>query len=63
MPLYEYECDKCGGKFELRRAITDCEDDIKCPECEDEYLRKVFSAFGISSSGKGCVPAPSGGSA
>jgi len=56
MPIYEYECVKCGKKFELRRSITDSDSEIKCPKCGDENPRKVFSVFGIGSSGGACAP-------
>jgi len=32
MPLYDYECDKCGGIFEAYSSIAD-RDNMKCPEC------------------------------
>jgi len=32
MPLYEYECEDCGVRFERRQSIT--ADSLKtCPEC------------------------------
>jgi putative FmdB family regulatory protein len=31
MPIYEYECTKCGEKFELRRNIADSDSDVKSP--------------------------------
>ena len=56
MPIYEYECVKCGEKFELRRAIVDSDSEVKCPKCGDEHPRKVFSVFGIGSSSGVCIP-------
>ena len=32
MPLYDFEC-KCGARFESVLAISDCEQDMPCPEC------------------------------
>jgi putative FmdB family regulatory protein len=48
MPLYEYElidgdCQICGGRFTLRRAVNAPE--LKsCPACK-KPVRKVFSLF------------------
>ncbi len=28
MPIYEYECPACGGKFELRRSIADSDEEV-----------------------------------
>jgi len=33
VPIYEYECVKCGLRFELRRSISDSDSEIKCPKC------------------------------
>ena len=46
MPIYEYECTKCGERFELRRSIADRDAALKCPECNDEHPRRLCSMFG-----------------
>lgn len=46
MPIYEYECTKCGQKFELLRNIADRDAVLKCPECNDENPRRLCSMFG-----------------
>ena len=56
MPIYEYECQKCGEKFELRRGFTDNDIEIKCPKCGAEHPQRVFSVFSTSSSGGSCAP-------
>jgi putative FmdB family regulatory protein len=56
MPIYEYECLKCGQRFELRRHITDSDSNIKCPGCGAEKLQRVISAFMTGSSKVGCGP-------
>jgi putative FmdB family regulatory protein len=56
MPIYEYECLKCGEKFELRRSITDKDSEIKCPKCGVPNPRRVLSMFSTGSSGGACVP-------
>jgi putative FmdB family regulatory protein len=54
MPIYEFKCKKCGEKFELRRSISESDETAKCPRCGSQQSERVFSAFGISSSG--CAP-------
>lgn len=56
MPIYEYECNKCGHKFELRRNIADSDKEIKCPKCGKKSPKRVFSVFGTASSSNSCTP-------
>jgi putative FmdB family regulatory protein len=63
MPIYEYECMNCGERFELRRGMTDEDDEIGCPKCGTKKPRRIFSVFGTSpsestsgSSGSTCAP-------
>jgi putative FmdB family regulatory protein len=46
MPIYEYECTKCGARFELIRSIADRDNGVQCPECKDEQPRRLCSMFG-----------------
>ena len=43
MPTYDYECDKCGHKFELFQSIT-APVEKKCPQCHKPSLRRLFGA-------------------
>ena len=45
MPVYEYECKGCGYNFELRRSIDDSDSDIRCPKCDTEHPKRIFSLF------------------
>ena len=60
MPIYEYTCKKCDGKFEMLRGMFDSDEDIKCPECGEEHPDRAFSVFGSKSSGAGCAPTSQG---
>lgn len=52
MPIYEYECEKCGHQKEAIQKISD--DPLKtCPECKQDSLRKLVSAAGFRLSGTG----------
>jgi putative FmdB family regulatory protein len=46
MPIYEYECRRCGHQFEqlvLKGTIA------ACPECKSRKLEQLLSAFAVSS--------------
>jgi putative FmdB family regulatory protein len=43
MPTYDYECDKCGHKFEYFQGIKDA--NLKqCPKCKRTGLRRLIGA-------------------
>lgn len=41
MPMYEYECEKCG-RFEVRQSMMD-EHVAACPACGRKKTRRVYS--------------------
>jgi len=52
MPIYEYECKKCGHQMEALQRMSD--DALKdCPECQAPALKKLISAAGFRLSGSG----------
>jgi putative FmdB family regulatory protein len=55
MPIYEYECRKCGERFELRRGMSDSDREIKCPKCGIEDPRRIISTFATTSGNKSCA--------
>ena len=52
MPVYEYECGSCGGRFEAIRKFSDPEL-LECQLCKAANVRKVLStpAFVLKGSG------------
>ena len=61
MPIYEYQCTRCGEKFESLRNINSDDSELKCPKCGAEHPQRVISMFTTSgSSGGTCAPASSG---
>lgn len=48
MPLYEYECQKCGKLTEILQSHSEDDKDVKCPECGSPEMRRKFSTFGIA---------------
>jgi putative FmdB family regulatory protein len=51
MPLYEYQCKKCGHRFEEIRKFSD-KHLKKCPECGGA-LEQVISAPAVQFKGSG----------
>ena len=51
MPVYEYECQKCGHRFDVEHGINE-ETRKRCPECRGK-IKKCFSAVGIVFKGSG----------
>jgi len=51
MPLYEYECEKCSLRFELKRRFSE-NTKVNCPRCQSK-VRQVFSPVPIIFKGPG----------
>jgi putative FmdB family regulatory protein len=52
MPLYEYQCDSCGARFELIRKFSD-PPLAACPTCGKEGVRKLVSSPAFQFKGSG----------
>lgn len=52
MPTYEYECQKCGHRFEQFQSIK-AEPLKKCPTCGKKVKRLVGAGAGILFKGSG----------
>jgi putative FmdB family regulatory protein len=51
MPIYEYQCTKCGHHFERRQHFT--EDPVQtCPVCEGQ-VQRVIQPVGVVFKGSG----------
>jgi putative FmdB family regulatory protein len=51
MPLYEYQCEKCGHRFEKLQKFSD-KPVKKCPECGGK-VEQVISAPAVQFKGSG----------
>lgn len=49
MPLYEYECKRCGAQFE--QLIFNHHTKVVCQSCGDERVIRRLSTFAIVSTG------------
>lgn len=47
MPIYEYECIKCGHKFEF--LVRSSSEDISCSRCQKQDLKRLISSFAFNS--------------
>ncbi len=66
MPIYEYQCNQCGQRFEVRQGIGEGSNNLNCPKCSAPNPRRLFSAFfsrgssGTESSDTSCPTCSSG---
>jgi len=63
MPIFEYQCDDCGTKFEklVRRAAESA--GVDCPSCGQNHVTTQISSFAARANGtsKDAMPScPSG---
>ncbi len=58
MPLFEYQCRKCGHQFE---ALVIGARKAACPKCQSEDLEKRVSPIGFAGVGGLSSGRPSGG--
>jgi putative FmdB family regulatory protein len=52
MPLYEYECESCGKRFEKIQKFSDPLVDV-CPNCGKGPVKKLLSSPAIQFKGSG----------
>lgn len=52
MPIYEYQCTKCGHQMESLQKISDAPL-TECPACHNATLTKLVSAAGFQLKGTG----------
>ena len=52
MPLYEYECDACGKRFEVIQKFSDQPVEV-CTKCGKGPVRKLLSSPAIQFKGSG----------
>ncbi|NIN72840.1 MAG: zinc ribbon domain-containing protein [Gemmatimonadetes bacterium] len=52
MPTYEYQCGKCGHRFEKIQKISDSSR-VECPRCENIAERLISGGAGLLFKGSG----------
>jgi putative FmdB family regulatory protein len=48
MPIYEYRCESCSGKFELLTSFAEREQPHSCPSCNSSRTRVQVSSFAFA---------------
>jgi putative FmdB family regulatory protein len=52
MPIYLYQCDTCGVRFERLQRMRD-EPLTQCPECDEGHVHRIIQPVGIIFKGSG----------
>jgi putative FmdB family regulatory protein len=52
MPTYEYECEKCACRFEVKRRFSEDAGSTFCPQCSGK-VRQLYSPAAILFKGSG----------
>lgn len=67
MPIYEYRCQACEGKFEVLTSYAERDKAQVCPSCESTQTRVLVSSFaslgGMESGLSDVTPSMGGGCA
>lgn len=47
MPTYEFKCDDCGERFDIRASFSEKEKGLnhECPRCGNEDTERVFGGL------------------
>lgn len=62
MPLYEYQCDPCGHRFEVLQRLGEDGEGLHCPRCAAPRPRRQLSTFATAGgTGNGARSAAAGG--
>ena len=62
MPVYEYQCDKCGKVTEHLRQMSQADAPAVCEKCGSDKTHRVHSVFTASADTAGkSVSLPAGG--
>ena len=55
MPIYKYECQKCGEKFEDFFWPGKGEKLFKCPKCGNDQVKRVISTVNKGDADNSCT--------
>jgi putative FmdB family regulatory protein len=59
MPIYEYECEKCGHVTETLRTMSQADEPLACEDCgsgKTHRLQSEFAAGGSKQAGAAMPP-------
>jgi putative FmdB family regulatory protein len=49
MPIFEYQCQQCGHRFEKFRLARQAAEPPSCPQCQAVETRQLISRFSAPS--------------
>jgi putative FmdB family regulatory protein len=49
MPLYDFECSKCGHQYEALLKMDESHEALQCPKCKAKKPRKLFKSLRTNS--------------
>ena len=53
MPIYEFECNKCGERFDLVERLSEHEKhEEKCPKCGSKEVKQILGTVSVHTSKK-----------
>ena len=55
MPIFEFECTECGERFEELVRSANAVDEVVCPGCRSQSVRKKISTFASKVSGSSSI--------
>ena len=47
MPVYEFQCAKCGEHFEIVSSLSERDEKAVCPSCGGRKVSQVFGGFTV----------------
>jgi putative FmdB family regulatory protein len=56
VPLYEYRCSSCRGRFEVLQRVGDGANGLVCPHCGADRMEKEYSTFAAAGLSAGSAP-------
>jgi putative FmdB family regulatory protein len=59
MPIYEYQCPKCGQIFDKLMRFSEADKLPDCPHCGEKETRKMITAGAVIGASTGSSPTPS----
>lgn len=61
MPIYEYRCESCSGKFDVLTRFAERDQAQVCPSCESTKTRVLVSSFAFAGTGDSSSAFEAGG--
>jgi putative FmdB family regulatory protein len=61
MPIYEYRCESCSGKFDVLTRFAERDQAQVCPSCESSKTRVLVSSFAFAGTGDSASAFEAGG--